>query len=39
LLPEFASYALAESAFGTGQSGMTYLFFNTTTNAIEGVRF
>jgi hypothetical protein len=39
LLPEFASFTAAESAFGTGQPGMTYLFFNTTTNAIEGVRF
>lgn len=39
LLPAFASFALAEAAFGSGQSGMTYLYFNTVTNTVEGVRF
>jgi hypothetical protein len=37
-LPEYASYAAASAALGSGSSGNTYLYYNSTNNAIEGVR-
>jgi len=37
-LPEYASHAAAVTAFSAGSSGDTYLYYNSTNFAIEGVR-
>lgn len=38
-LPQYASRAAAEAAIPTGSIGSTYLYYNTTSGAIEGLRF
>jgi len=38
-LPQYASRAAAQAAIPTGSAGSTYLYYNTTSGAIEGLRF
>ena len=38
-LPQYTSRAAAQTAIPTGSAGSTYLYYNTTSGAIEGLRF
>lgn len=38
-LPSYASRAAAQTAIPTGSIGSTYLYYNSTSGAIEGLRF